>query len=624
MCGLVGKFAFSDDTVVERDLLERMSRTLAHRGPDDVGYYVKGRVGFGHRRLSIIDLEAGHQPLANEDHSIWVMFNGEIYNYVELREELARRGHQFRTASDTEVIVHLYEERGEDFVHALRGMFAIALWDERLETLILVRDRLGKKPLYYSDIGGKGIVFGSELQAVAIDPLVDREIDPEAVDAFLSLQYIPAPLSILKAVRKLPAGHLLRCTSCGVTIREYWDAPFADEPSDQNTPWRDELIGHLADSVRIRLRSDVPLGAFLSGGIDSSAVVAEMAQQLPRPVVACTATFDDTEHDEREHARAVARHLQCDYREQAVQPEVRDLPTRIVEAFDEPFADAAAIPNYLLAQAARRHVKVALTGDGGDELFAGYWRHSRERLETRLRSALGPVATTIVPALAPWIAPAGRRAGLARLGMPRAQAYAWKHCGVLFDPTLKSGLYSHTFARTCREFDPSERFRHFYDRCPSIDPVNKALYVDLKTSLADGILVKVDRTSMAHGLEIRSPLLDHEMVEFAMRVPSGLKLRRRRGKHLLSLAMADRLPRQILDRPKHGLTTPVARWLRCEWRESAEECLLGRRAIERGLFERGFVEAMWKTHLSGSDVYAQHLWSLVALELWLRRQTALS
>jgi asparagine synthase (glutamine-hydrolysing) len=546
--------------------------------------------------------------------------NGEIYNYLELRDDLARRGHRFRTATDTEVIAHLYEERADQFVQALRGMFAVAVWDERSGELLLARDRVGKKPLYYSVLDRRGLVFASELTSLAADPEVSREIDPEAVDAFLALQYIPAPLTIYKSIRKLPAGHLLRCSAAGVRVQEYWDVEFTDSPPTDEDGWRDELVALLRESVQVRLRSDVPLGAFLSGGLDSSAVVAFMAEQLPQPVVACTATFDDAAHDERGQAREVAEFLGCVHHERIVRPKADDLLYPVVRSFDEPFADAAAVPNYLLARAAREHVKVALTGDGGDELFAGYWRHSRDRQERGLRRTLGPVATTIIPALAPWLAPPGRRAGLERLRMPVDQAYAWKHCGIVFQSGMKRRLYSDGFADTCRDFDPAARFRHYYERYPTADPLSKALYVDFKTSLPDGILVKVDRTSMSHGLEIRSPLLDHNIVEFAARVPSSFKLRRGRGKHLLARAVSDRVPRSVVDQPKHGLTTPIAQWLRCEWREVAEDCLTGRAAAERGLFEVGFVDTLWRTHLSGSNFYTKHLWTLVVLELWLRHQ----
>jgi asparagine synthase (glutamine-hydrolysing) len=617
MCGLAGKLTF-DGGDVSPALLRRMCDTLTSRGPDDEGYHVDGRVGLGHRRLAIIDLATGRQPIASEDRSVWVTLNGEIYNHAELRQDLVRRGHRFGTGTDTEVLVHLYEDRGEAFVHALRGMFALALWDARAQVLLLARDRVGKKPLYYCLLPGRGLVFASGIDALLADPEVARDLDPEALDAYLSLGYVPAPLTIYRAIRTLPAGHLLRSAAGGVAVREYWDLSFPAAQEAPDAAWSEELGARLVEAVGVRLRSDVPLGAFLSGGLDSSLVVALMAEALPRPVVTCTATFDDAAHDERGPARAVAERLGCAHHEYAVRADVADLPPRIAEAFDEPFADPAAIPNYLLAEAARRHVTVALTGDGGDELFAGYWRHARPRLEARLRRALGPAAPAVVPVVARRLA--SRRAGLLPLAMPPAQAYAWKHCGLVFDPLLKGDLYSAGLAAACRDFDPSLSFRRYYDRCPAPDPLGRALYVDFKTSLPDGILVKVDRTSMAHGLEVRSPLLDHTLAEFAARVPSALKLRHGRGKHLLAQAARSRLPRAVLDRPKHGLTTPIAQWLRTRWRELAEDCLLGRTARARGLFEPRAVESLWTAHLAGRDLYTQHLWTLIALELWHRRR----
>ena len=607
------------DGVVAASLLRAMCDRLAHRGPDGDGYYINGSIGLGHRRLAIIDLPGGRQPIANEDESVWVVFNGEIYNYKALRADLAARGHRFRTESDTEVLVHLYEEHGESFVDLLHGMFAIALWDARMRALLLVRDRIGKKPLYYSELAAGGVVFASELDALLVDPEVRRDVDPEAVDAYLSIQYVPAPLSIYKGIRKLPAGHVLRCTEAGVTLREYWDVDFGQSKSGDagdTDRWRDELAVRLSTVVTERLQSDVPLGAFLSGGLDSSVVVSFMAESLKDPVVTCTATFDDDDHDERQQARAVAEHLHCAHHEQGVHPNVIDLPSRMAEVFDEPFADPAAIPNYLLAGAARQFVTVALTGDGGDEVFAGYWRHARARLEASTRRTLGPAVASLVSRLAPET----RRAGLLPLTMAPAQAYAWKHCGLLFDPALKRRLYTAGFAGTCLGLDPSERFRQYYERCPSADPLDKALYVDLKTSLPDGILVKVDRTSMAHALEVRSPLLDHTLIDFAAGMPSSLKLHGRQEKYLLARVAAGRLPAKLIGRPKHGLTIPLARWLRDEWRDVAEDCLFSPRALGRGLFEAKFIRALWNGHQAGKDLYTHHLWLLVMLELWHRQQ----
>jgi asparagine synthase (glutamine-hydrolysing) len=612
MCGLAGKMIARRDGVVSASLLKAMCDRLAHRGPDGDGYYVNAGIGLGHRRLAIIDLPGGRQPIANEDETVWVVFNGEIYNYKDLRADLAARGHRFRTESDTEAIVHLYEEHGESFVERLHGMFAIALWDERNRTLLLARDRVGKKPLYYSELATGGLVFASELDALLVDPEVKRDIDHEALDAYLSIQYVPAPLSIYEAIRKLPAGHILRCTQAGVTIRQYWDVTFGETTSGHVAA----LAARLDAVVRERLQSDVPLGAFLSGGLDSSVVVSFMAEALQRPVVTCTATFDDDDHDERQQARAVAEHLHCEHHEQAVHPKVTDLPARMADVFDEPFADPAAIPNYLLAGAARQFVTVALTGDGGDEVFAGYWRHARARLEARTRRAVGRTGGALIARLAPET----RRAGLLPLTMDAAQAYAWKHSGLLFDPELKRGLYTADCAAACRDFDPAERFRRLYQSCPSNDPLDKALYVDFKTSLPDGILVKVDRTSMAHALEVRSPLLDHTVVELAAGMPSTLKLNGRREKYVLAQVAAARLPPHLLGRPKHGLTIPLARWLRHDWREVAEDCLFSPTAAARGLFEPAFVRSLWEGHQGGRDLYTHHLWLLVMLELWWRRQ----
>jgi asparagine synthase (glutamine-hydrolysing) len=608
-----------DGATVPRELLAAMCARLAHRGPDGEGCYVKAGVGLGHRRLAVIDLDTGQQPMSNEDETVWVVFNGEIYNYPDLRAELAARGHHLRTTSDTEVIVHLYEDLGERCIDRLHGMFAFALWDARTRSLLLVRDRLGKKPLYYSLLADGALVFASELDAILADPAVDRTVDPEAIDAFLSLQYVPAPLSIYKSIRKLPAGHLLRWTAARSTIREYWDVPAGGDGHGSVAEWRDMLSAEIDAAVRRRLRSDVPLGAFVSGGLDSSLVLAFMAAATDRPVTTCTAAFDDVAHDERAEAGAVARHFGCDHHEQVVHPAAGNLPVRIAQVFDEPFGDPAAIPNELLAGTARRHVTVALTGDGGDEVFAGYWRHSRAGLETRARRLLGPVATAV--GVLARFAPETRRAGMLPLGMAPVQAYAWKHAGLLFDPALKRRLYATDFAAACREFDPAARFRACYERAPSADPLDKALYVDLKTSLPDDILVKVDRTSMAHGLEVRSPLLDHRIVELAARMPADLKRRGREEKYILQRVAESRVPSAVIGRPKHGLTIPLGRWLRNEWRAVAEDCLFAPAAQHRGLFHTGWIESIWKRHVAGSDVHAHRLWLIVMLELWYRQQS---
>ena len=442
MCGIAGKFVFEQGERVPRDLLQRMCDSIAHRGPDDEGFYLNGPIGLGHRRLSILDLDAGRQPIANEDRTVWVVFNGEIYNYLELRDDLIRRGHRFRTATDTEVIVHLYEERGVDFVSALRGMFAIALWDERARTLLLLRDRVGKKPLFYTVIPGRGLIFGSEIKAILQDADVKRELNLEALDSYLSLLYVPAPLTMFRGIHKLPAGHVLICTPDKVTVKEYWDLSFRREPTRSARECQDQLEEILSEAVRIRLRSDVPLGAFLSGGVDSSSVVTLMAAELDRPVVTCSVGFHERAYNELPHARAVAERLRCEHHEHTIEPDVRELVPRIVRFFDEPFADSSAIPTYYVSQIARRHVTVALSGDGGDEVFAGYSRHYLERLEDRLRRVLGRSGTELLSRAAAHLPPVKGRNMLQRLGMPPDAAYASKHGGFLFDGMLKAQLYS--------------------------------------------------------------------------------------------------------------------------------------------------------------------------------------
>jgi asparagine synthase (glutamine-hydrolysing) len=619
MCGIAGKFAFGEGATVSRDLLQRMCDSIIHRGPDDEGYYLNGPIGLGHRRLSIIDLDSGKQPIANEDRTIWVVFNGEIYNYVELREFLVGRGHTFSTATDTEVIVHLYEEQGEQFLSSLRGMFAIAIWDERTQTLMLARDRLGKKPLFYSVIPGKGLFFGSEIKAILQDPAVKRALNVEALDAYLSLLYVPAPLTMFQGIQKLPAGHLLTCSREKVTVREFWDLHYEPTSSPREGDLVEALEAILRESVRIRLRSDVPIGAFLSGGVDSSSVVAVMAQLLDRPVVTCAVGFQEEEYNELPYAREVADRFGCAHHEHLIQPDVGDLVPRLVRYFDEPFGDSSAVPTYYVSQIARQYVIVALSGDGGDETFAGYSRHYLQRLECRLRRLLpGSVGAGFVASIGAWLPPVKGKETLKRLGMPPDNAYAYKHCEFLFNRGHKQDLYSDDLRASCETYDPSAPFRVYYNRCESSDPLDKALYVDVKTYLADDILVKVDRMSMAHALEVRAPLLDHKLLEFTATIPSSFKLKGRTTKYLLKQVMHKYLPARVLTRQKHGFTMPVGEWLKGPLRAMVEECLFSPRARQRGLFNPGAVRSLWATHLSGKQDYSHHLWMLLMLELWHR------
>jgi asparagine synthase (glutamine-hydrolysing) len=617
MCGIAGKYNF-DGAPVDSGLLHRMATTMTHRGPDDEGVYLNGSFGMTMRRLSIIDLGSGHQPLANEDGSVWITFNGEIYNYVELRQQLVARGHRFGTATDTEVIVHLYEELGEKCVDPLRGMFAFAVWDEKARTLLLARDRLGKKPLYYALVPGRTLVFASELKAILQDPTVDRTLDPEALDQYVSFQFIPAPASIFKQVRKLPAGHFLVCGPQGMATKEYWDVPVhRGEATANQVPSRFEEL--LADAVKVRLRSDVPLGAFLSGGLDSSAVVATMAGLLRDPVVTVSIGFEDEGYSELPYAGLVARRVGSAHHERLVKAPAPELIERVVWHLDEPFADSSAIPTYFVSQAAREHVTVALSGDGGDELLAGYSRHRVERIERALRGTVGGFACRALARAARRL-PRGTRGRnpLLRLGLPAEEACARKFYFTTGMPELKERLYSPGLRAETAEFDALAPFRRAYRNAAAMDPLSRILYIDLKTYLVDDILVKVDRMSMAHSLEVRVPLLDHKLVEFVATLPPEWKLKGSTTKVLLRRVLDERVPRQAFDRPKHGFVSPIGRWLRGRLAGYVEETVCSRRAMERGYFDAHAVRQLWADHRDGRANVEHELWMLLALEVWHR------
>lgn len=620
MCGIAGKLLFEEKEKVTHEEIQRMCNTLIHRGPDDQGMYIKGRIGLGHRRLSIIDLDSGKQPITNEDGTIWTVFNGEIYNYVELKEFLVGRGHTFSTETDTEVIVHLYEEQGDEFLASLRGMFAIALWDNRRQRLLLARDRIGKKPLFYSVIPDKALLFGSEIKAILQDPRVKSELDVEALDAYLTLLYVPAPLTMFNGIQKLLPGHLLVCENGKVIIREFWDLHYQPRTVLHEDELVEELESILRESVRIRLRSDVPIGAFLSGGVDSSSVVSIMSQLMTRPVVTCAVGFEEEEHNELCFAKNIADRFSCSHYEHLIQPDVGSLVPRLVGFFDEPFGDSSAVPTYYVSQMARQHASVVLSGDGGDEVFAGYSRHYLQRLECRLRRLLpGSPGRSVAAALATWLPEMKGRATFKKLSMMPDEAYAYKLSHSLFNEEEKRGLYSDALRAASVSFDATGSLRRYYNRCDATDPLDKALYVDIKTYLPDDILVKVDRMSMAHSLEVRAPLLDHKLIEFTATLPSSLKLKGRTTKYLLKEVMRKYLPADILSRPKHGFTMPLGQWLKGPLREMVEDSLLGTIARQRGLFNGSFTKMLWSRHASGQEDYSHQLWMLLMFELWHRQ-----
>ena len=619
MCGIAGKFTFDSGAPIDCQRLTAMTNAIAHRGPDADGFYVAPGIGLGHRRLSIIDLATGDQPLSNEDGTVWVVFNGEIYNFADIRADLERTGHRFRTHTDTEVIVHAYEEWGNRAVDRFRGMFAFALWDERRRRLLLARDRVGVKPLYYSATPG-GVVFGSEIKALLEDPDVPRDWCPEALDAYLTLQYVPSPRTIYKAVAKLPPGHLLVAENGHVSVSRYWDLEFlGDGDPSREDEYLDRLDALITEAVGLRLISDVPLGAFLSGGIDSSLVVAAMVRTSSSRVITTSVGFDEDAFNELEYARIVARHLGTESHEKIARPDIADLLPKLAWHLDEPFADSSAVPTYYVSAAAREHVTVALSGDGGDELWAGYARHRVEAWETKARRWLGRsgrVAGRIAGRLPLGIK--GTRA-LRHLALSPAEACARKHEYGLFESDCRDTFYSGDFATQVADSDPFAGFRLAYDSCPSTDPLDRALYVDVKTYLVDDILTKVDKMSMAVSLEARDPLLDHKLLEFAASVPTALKLKNGRSKYLLRRLLERRLPKAVVDRPKQGFAAPIGQWLRGPLAPMVDALILDGRMRDRGVFESRTIERLWREHRDGVCDHRHRIWSLVMLELWFRQ-----
>lgn len=618
MCGIAGIFEVDNHAVISRDVVERMNATLSHRGPDDQGIFVGPGIGLGHRRLSIIDLAGGHQPLSNEDGTVWVLLNGEIYNYAELRPQLADRGHVLSTHSDTEAIVHLYEDFGEQCFSKLRGMFAIAIWDSRRRTLLLARDRIGKKPLFYSHESGR-MLFGSELKALLASDRLSRRLDCEALADYFSFGYVPAPKTIYQKVRKVKPGHYLKVSSQGVQEKQYWDLSFSKVESRSQGEWI-ELIRHkLCEATRARLMSDVPLGAFLSGGVDSSSIVAIMAQLMNLPVSTCSVGFKEAEYNELEFARQVAGQFRTEHHEQEVQPQAIEIVDKLAWHFDEPFADSSAIPTYYVSKAARKHVTVALGGDGGDENFAGYRRYYFDQCENRLRKFFPPsVRTTVFGALGkiyPGLAWAPRmfRAKATFQSLSRGPLEGYFNSISIFRPDEKEHLFTRDFRLKLGAYDSFDVLQQHYDRAGTDDLLSRIQYVDIKTYLPDDILTKVDRASMAVSLEVRAPLLDHELMELVATIPSSLKLRGRTGKFIFKKAMETVLPSEILHRNKQGFAVPLSRWFRGELREMAYEILF---SSSDDYLNQKYLKKIWDQHQKGSFDRSAYLWSVLMFKKW--------
>ena len=619
MCGIAGVVGKPGDAIDASDV-HRMCQTIVHRGPDDEGIYARGPVGLGMRRLSIIDLAGGKQPIHNEDGSVWVVFNGEIYNFPELRGELQGRGHQFYTHSDTEVIVHLYEEMGTDCVTKLRGMFAIALYDEKKKSLLLARDRLGKKPLHYALHQGK-LLFGSEIKTILAPHPELAEVDHEGLLQYFYFGYIPDPHTAFQRIRKLPAGHVMEFHEGEIKIRQYWDLPeYGTHPPISEEECLVELEWRLEEAVRIRLISDVPLGALLSGGVDSSIIVALMARTSAKPVKTFSIGFRAEQFNESEYARLVAERFGTEHHELILEPDLEETLTYLSGMMEEPFGDSSMLPTYYVCRMARQQVTVALSGDGGDELFAGYDRY----LVAMERPKFDPLSR--------WLGPVYRDRihGLIPAGM-YGKNLAWNSSlndrdryldGISFFPALhrERNLFTSEFLESARRLpDPLLEWQRLYDSAPARDRLSRLLYLDTKTYLNSDILTKVDRMSMATSLEVRVPMLDHEVVEWVTSLPVELKFRNGVRKHILKkLAERLRIPPALLHRKKQGFQMPLVEWMRSERKTQFWSVLLEPRTLQRGYFKPAVVRSLIDEHLRGRRNRSGLLWRMMVLELWHR------
>ena len=618
-----------------------MTDVLSHRGPDDSGSYFSttnlemvGGAALGFRRLSIIDLSGGHQPMSNEDGTVWIVFNGEVYNYRELKPELEALGHRFRTASDTECIVHAYEQWGRDCVQHFRGMFAFAIWDDLRRTMFLARDRMGQKPLVYRLARGR-LTFASELKSLLEVPNAPRYVDPHALADFVTLQYVPHPRTMLRGYSKLPPAHWaeFKATTGDFIVQQYWEAPYLRpqststmaQPCLTEVEIKSQLRETLTEAVRLRMRSDVPFGAFLSGGVDSTIITGLMQQQSEQKVHTFSIGFSEKKFDERSYAREAATKLGTDHHEFVVDPSAIEMLPKLTEHYDEPFADSSAIPTMYLSQLTRQHVKVALTGDGGDELFVGYDRYLAvdlaakvDRLPKILRAALTNRIWQRLPASVEQKSRLRQiKRFLAALSQSPERRYAnWIS---IFDDSRRPGLFSTDFNHGLDEYDSTSFILDAYSRCAETDIVHKTTCVDVETYLPCDILTKVDIASMAFGLECRSPFMDHHVVELAARIPRQLKLHGRRGKKILIETFADLLPQSIQSRRKMGFGVPLDHWFRNSLKPMLVDILLDRNSLSRGYFEPSAIRRLVEEHTTGKWDHSARLWLLLVFELWHKR-----
>ncbi|MEW5693647.1 MAG: asparagine synthase (glutamine-hydrolyzing) [Candidatus Hydrogenedentota bacterium] len=621
MCGICGVFAYKDKQI-EKEKLLLMTRALSHRGPDDEGVFINNEIALGHRRLSIIDLDTGAQPIFNEDSKIVVIFNGEIYNYIELRDELINRGHIFRTKSDTEVLVHLYEDKRERMLHHLNGMFAFAIFDNNNKELFLARDRVGKKPIIYSNTKNR-LYFASELKSLLISDDIKREVNTEKISAYLKWQYIPSPYTAIKNVYKLPAGHFLKCDKNGyIKIVRYWYPPDEEDYFLNYEETKERLREILLDAVKIRLRSDVELGAFLSGGVDSSIVVA-LIKKIAGNVKTFTIGFSESDFDESQYAEFVRRQWDTDHTTRIVSADIRSVIEKITYFYDEPFGDSSSIPTYLVSKETSNDVKVALSGDGGDELFAGYPRYKGAYFLNVLAKTPEFIRNAILKVLPPNIPTPEEYTGFMRnlYRFYRALEVVNKderdryiRFIIIFDEVLRNSLLL-PHLRT-KEDDFVERI---YSQNKFKTLISRAEYADLLSYLTCDILYKVDIASMSNSLEVRCPLLDYRIIELAMKLPSNWKFRNLVSKYILKDIFSDLYPMKFYNRPKRGFALPLTHWFRTELKDIVFDCLFSKKSLERGYFNQDILRMLWEQHQSKRFDHSARLWTLVSLELWHRR-----
>lgn len=621
MCGISGIVYSNKERKVGQEILKNMTNAITHRGPDDEGFYINNNIGLGFRRLSIIDLNTGHQPLTNEDESIWIVFNGEIYNYRELQENLIKQGHIFRTKSDTETIVHLYEQYGTDCLRFLRGMFAFAIWDNNKKQLFCARDRFGIKPFYYYSDDEK-FIFGSEIKAILKCNNIDRALSPEAIDSYFAFGYITSDLSIYKEIRKLQPAHFILLSFKSQTsfkIERYWDIHFEPDFSKSENQWENEIQHCLSESVKMHMISDVPLGAFLSGGIDSGSVVSMMANNSTRPIKTFSIGFKGEKDSELKYASELAKKYGCEHHEQIVEPQSIGLLPLLVSAYDEPFGDPSVIPTYHVSKLARQFVTVALSGDGGDELFAGYNSYLRyNNIYNMPFNFNNPILNKIMWGSMYNIIPKYMKGKGLSYVLSKNKRHAFAYVNTWTETERKKYLHINSESKKIRE-TPEQYKVKMLQKLNGEDYISSMQYLDIKTYMVDDILTKVDRASMLNSLEVRVPLLDHKFAELTFKIPSNLKLKSLQKKYIFKKAMSSCLPKNFLTLPKRGFSAPVSIWFNGELKQYIHDTLLSADPLFSKYFDKNSVREELKKNQSSKNSSVSRVWSLLIFEEWLRQ-----